>query len=110
MGVLVRLCEERGLGPDAVTPALLDEAAGLYHGEKAGLDAAQIREALDPGRFIAARTIRGGPAPAESLRQADLLGRGLAADEATVGDIKRRVAESARKLESAIDGILGGGR
>ena len=110
VGVLVRLCEERGLGPDAVTPALLDEAAGLYHGEKAGLDAAQIREALDPGRFIAARTIRGGPAPAESLRQADLLGRGLAADEATVDDIKRRVAESARKLESAIDRILGGGR
>src|SRR6185437_12653006 len=96
VGILVRLCEERGLGPDAVTPALLDEAAMLYHGQKAGLDQAQIREALDPGRFIAARTIRGGPAPSESLRQADR--------------IEQRLADSARKLESAIDSIIGGAR
>src|SRR5574342_1033757 len=53
VGIMVRLAEERGIGPDGVTPALLDEAATLYHGQKAGLDAAQIREALDPGRFIA---------------------------------------------------------
>jgi argininosuccinate lyase len=109
VGILVRLCEERGLGPDAVTPARLDEAAVLYHGEKAGLDAAQIREALDPQRFIEARTIRGGPAPTESLRQAGLLAGGLADDEAAVDGIKRRLAESARRLESAIDSILGNG-
>ena len=107
VGVLVRLCEERGLGPEAVTPALLDEAAMLYHGQKAGLDAAQIREALDPGRFIAARTIQGGPAPAESLRQAELFARTLASDEQTVAGIKQRLAESARRLEAAIDTILG---
>jgi len=110
VGILVRLCEERGLGPDAVTPALLDEAAMLYHGQKAGLDQAQIREALDPGRFIAARTIRGGPAPSESLRQADHFAQGLAADEQTVAGIKQRLADSARKLESAIDSIIGGAR
>jgi argininosuccinate lyase len=110
VGILVRLCEERGLGPDAVTPALLDEAATLYHGQKAGLDAAQIREALDPGRFIAARTIQGGPAPAESLRQADLFAQGLAADERTVADIQQRLADSARKLEAAIDTILESGK
>ena len=79
VGILVRLSEERGLGPDRVTPELLDEAAVLYHGEKAGLGATAIREALDPGRFVAARTLRGGPAPSESLRQAALLGDGLRA-------------------------------
>ena len=93
---------------EARTPALLDEAAGLYHGQKAGLDQAQIREALDPGRFIAARTIRGGPAPAESLRQADHFTQGLVADEQTVAGIKQRLADAARKLEAAIDTILGG--
>ena len=92
VGVLVRLCEERGLGPDGVTPALLDEAAHRLPRPPAGLDAAQIREALDPGRFIAARTMRGGPAPAESLRQADLFERGLEADEATVAAINERLA------------------
>ena len=106
VGVLIRLCEDRGLGPDGVTPALLDEAAIAYHDRPAGLDAGQIKTALDPGRFIAARTMRGGPAPAESLRQSDLFERGLQADEATVGGVRTRLAEAARKLEAAIDAIL----
>ncbi len=107
VGILIRLCEDRGLGPDGVTPALLDEAAQAYHGKPAGLDAAQIKAALDPGRFIASRTMQGGPAPAESLRQADLFDQGLAADEAAVAAIHARLGEAARKLEGAIDDILG---
>jgi len=107
VGILIRLCEDRGLGPDGVTPALLDEAAQAYHGKPAGLDAAQIKAALDPGRFIASRTMQGGPAPAESLRQADLFDQGLAADEATVAAIHARLGEAARKLEGAIDELLG---
>ena len=107
VGVLIRLCEDRGIGPDGVTPALLDEAAIAYHDKPAGLDAGQIKSALDPGRFITARTMRGGPAPAESLRQAGHFERGIQADEATVAGIRGRLAESARKLEAAIDAILG---
>ena len=61
VGILVRLCEERGLGPADVTPELLDEAAIAYHEAPAGLDQNAIRDALDPGRFIAARTLRGDP-------------------------------------------------
>jgi len=38
VGILVRLCEERGFGPADVTPALLDEAAVAYHEIPAGLD------------------------------------------------------------------------
>jgi argininosuccinate lyase len=108
VGILVRLAEERGLGPDAVTPALLDEAAVLYHGQAAGLDQAAIRAALDPGRFIAARTLQGGPAPSEALRQADLFQRDLARDEADVVAIHARLAESARRLEQAVDAIVQG--
>jgi argininosuccinate lyase len=107
VGILVRLCEERGLGPDAVTPALLDEAAQLYHGQPAGLTAAQIREALDPGRFIADRTMRGGPAPKESQRQIGHFAAGLEADEAMVSGIHQRLADSARKLEAAVDALIG---
>jgi argininosuccinate lyase len=111
VGILVRLCEERGLGPDAVTPDLLDEAAMLYHGDKAGLDAAVIQTALDPRRFIASRTRQGGPAPAESLRQADLLDTQTARDAETVAGIRARLAGAARTLEAAIDAIvLHGGR
>src|SRR3979409_2234435 len=70
VGILVRLCEERGLGPDRVTPELLDAAALPNHDRPAGLDQNAIRPALDPERFIAVRTLRGVPAHAESLRQA----------------------------------------
>jgi len=107
VGVLVRFCEDRGVGPEGVTPALLDEAAVAYHGKPAGLDAAQIKQALDPGRFVAARTMRGGPAPAESLRQADLFERGLETDEATVAAINERLGAAGRRLEAAVDAILG---
>jgi len=107
VGILVRLCEERGLTPADVTPALLDEAAVAYHEQPAGLSDADIREALDPGVFIAARTMRGGPAPVESLRQADLFLQGTMDDEKIVADIDARLAASASKLEAAIDKLVG---
>src|SRR5919109_3675328 len=106
VGILIRLAEERGLTPADVTPALLDEAANLYHAAPAGLDAKQIRDALDPGKFIASRTLRGGPAASESLRQADHFSAGIAADEARVAAIDTRLADAARKLEAAVDAIL----
>jgi argininosuccinate lyase len=106
VGILVRLAEERGLGPADVTPALLDEAATLYHGKPAGLDAAAIKAALDPGRFVAARTLQGGPAPSESLRQADRFAEALGRDEASVAAIKQRIARAGERLEAAIDAIV----
>jgi argininosuccinate lyase len=107
VGILVRLCEERGLGPDGVTPSLLDEAAVAYHGMPAGLGAGSIKAALDPARFVAARTLRGGPAPAESRRQAEHFAAELDADEAVVRGIQDRLHESARRLEAAVDAIIG---
>lgn len=107
VGILVRLCEERGLGPADVTPVLLDEAAVTYHGTPAGLDAPAIRQALDPVRFIAARTLRGGPAPSESERQARLFEEALAGDERIVADIDERLAKAAAKLDAAVDTIIG---
>lgn len=107
VGILVRLCEERGLGPADVTPALLDEAAVAYHGQPAGLTSDQIRTALDPVRFVAVRTLRGGPAPSESLRQAELFERALDRDETTVAAIESRLAAAATRLEAAIDAIVG---
>ena len=107
VGILVRLCEERKQGPADVTPAMLDEAARLYHDQPAGLDAKQIETALDPERFVAARTVRGGPAPAESLRQADHFAAGLQADGDRLAAIDARLADASRKLEAAIDTIVG---
>jgi len=106
VGILIRLCEERGLTPADVTPALLDEAAIAYHEKPAGLDQNAINESLDAERFIAARMLRGGPAPAESLRQAKLFEELAAADEQTVAAIDARLAAAARKLEAAVDAVI----
>ncbi|HET7097524.1 MAG TPA: argininosuccinate lyase [Casimicrobiaceae bacterium] len=109
VGIVVRLCEERGLGPADVTPSLLDEAAIAYHDAAVGLDRSAISAALDPGRFIAERTLRGGPAPAESLRQAALFEEGLAADARTVAGIDARLEAAARSLEAAVDAVIARG-
>ncbi len=106
VGIAVRLCEERDLGPADITPALLDEAAHLYHGKPAGLDQDTISRTLEPERFIAARTLQGGPAKEESLRQADVFEGNLVAHEALVAGIDGRLAASAAKLEAAVDAML----
>jgi len=106
VGIVVRLCEERGLGPADVTPSLLDEAAIAYHDAPVRVDQATIHAALDPGRFIAERTLRGGPAPAESLRQAALFEDGLVTDERCVADIDARLEAAARSLEAAVDAVI----
>lgn len=109
IAIMVRLCEERGLGPAQVTPALINEASMLYHDTPLVVDQQLIDYARSPERFIAARTLQGGPAKAESLRQADVFEAGLTADEASVHAIDERLAAAARKLEVAIDAILAGG-
>ena len=94
------------MGPAAVTPALLDEAAVAYHDIPAGLTQQEINDALDPRRFIAERTLQGGPAPEESLRQSRLFEDGLAADEQVIAGIDARLEAAWAKLETAIDAIV----
>jgi argininosuccinate lyase len=107
VGILVRLCEERGLGPGDVTPALLDEAAVAYHGAPAGLGDASIEAALDPVRFVEARDLRGGPASRETRRQADVFAASLVSDERVVSDARARLAGAAAALDAAVDAITG---
>ncbi|HET7032025.1 MAG TPA: hypothetical protein VFJ48_02795, partial [Casimicrobiaceae bacterium] len=58
---------------------------------------------------IAERTLRGGPAPAESLRQTALFEEGLAGDERTVADIDARLEAAASSLEAAVDTVIAKG-
>jgi argininosuccinate lyase len=106
VGILVRLCEERGLSPREVTPALLDEAAILYHELPAGLSQATITDALDPRCFVARRNLQGGPAPSETLRQGAVFGARLRRDDETVAAMEAQLAGAADKLEKTIDDLI----
>jgi argininosuccinate lyase len=63
VGRAVRLAVERGLGPGALTAALLDEAARELVGRPLGLDDARVRAAMDAERGVGARAGLGGAAP-----------------------------------------------
>lgn len=68
VSVLVRRAIERGLGADALTPELLDEAAMEAIGQPVSLSSALVRRALDPRSAVEARSMTGGPAPQETRR------------------------------------------
>jgi argininosuccinate lyase len=106
VGILVRYGYERGFGPGGVTPALLDEAAVEYMGEPVGLSETSLRAALDPEHFVRSRTLYGGPAPEEALRQIEEFRATLARDEREVQAARRRLEEARAKLEAAVDAVL----
>jgi argininosuccinate lyase len=105
--ILVRLSEERDIPPREVTPELLDEASSTYHGEAAGLSAATLEDALDPERFVARRTLYGGPAPVAASEELAEHRQRLEADETRRLAAVDRLQGAAARLESAIDVLLG---
>ncbi|MDB4444633.1 argininosuccinate lyase [bacterium] len=106
VGILVRLCHERGIGPSEVDTDLLDEAAVQYTGSPIGLGEESLQKALDPLAFVKGRTLYGGPAPEESQRRIAELSRNLEGDREAVAVIRSRLQDANGKLERAIDGII----
>ena len=60
----------------------------------------------DPVRFIAARTLQGGPAAPVSLRQAALFAKFLRRDQDTVAGMEQHLAKAAADLERAVDAVI----
>ena len=71
VGTLVRLADERGLGPVSLTPALVDEAAIEIIGRPLGVEPSALARMLDTRAMVAARTLLGGPAPGPMRVQFD---------------------------------------
>jgi argininosuccinate lyase len=106
VGILVRISRERGVGPAEVDSGLLDEAAVTYFEKPLHLDEGSLRNALDPGRFVIARTLHGGPAPVESTRRIRRFREGLKRDRKAVLDMQKRLREAAEELERAVEAII----
>ena len=108
VGILVRLCIERGIKPDAVTTALLDEAAVEYMDRPLGIGTEQLRKALDPRESVRRRTLYGGTAARETQRRIAAFKERLDEDRTCVADLQSRLTVAAVRLEEAIDAILTG--
>jgi len=107
VGILVRLSRERGIKPCDVDTKLLDEAAVEYMGEPVSLSEESLRKALDPVEFVKSRTLYGGTAPEEALRQITELREQLSQDEETISNMYCRLKEASEKLEIAINAVIG---
>ncbi|MBI3978577.1 MAG: argininosuccinate lyase [Chloroflexi bacterium] len=106
VGLLVRLCKERGIDPDGATPALLDEAAASITGQPLGLSEAVIRRALDPRAAVDARAGTGGTAPVEVRKRIDECAQRVERDREQVARIELALADAQARLERAVDGLL----
>jgi argininosuccinate lyase len=65
---VVKLAASEGISAGNISPDLVDRAAQEVIGESLDLGADQVSRALDPVRFVEARTVTGGPAPEETRR------------------------------------------
>jgi argininosuccinate lyase len=106
VGILVRLCHERGIEPRRVDTGLLDEASVEYLGKRVGLEEQSLQKALDPVHFVRERALFGGPAPKESRRRIQALGMKLKEDRKCVARMRVRIRKASEKLENAIDEII----
>lgn len=106
VAILVRLGIDRGLSQTAVTSALVDEAAMEYMGKSLALPEESIRRALDPMECVKARTLTGGPAPERVEEDIARAREKFANDQGTLDTLSERLAESAHRLEQAIDKIV----
>lgn len=66
--IVAKKAMERGLDATGINARMVDSAAMQVVGRPLCLTDAQVREAMDPTAFIAARHILGGPSPLETHR------------------------------------------
>ncbi|OZI30232.1 argininosuccinate lyase [Bordetella genomosp. 10] len=101
----VRLACERGLGPAAVTPALVDEAAREVLGRPVDLPEPALRQALSPAANVELKRTAGSPSRSEVLRMLERRQRDLARDRAEHQARRDRLARADGLLETAIDAL-----
>jgi argininosuccinate lyase len=97
---VVNLAAAEGVEAEGISPGLVDQAAEDVIGERLSLDAAQVREALDPMRFVKIRALPGGPAPEEVKRA---LKQRCTAHAGAVSLHRERVAEVSKRLQELDD-------
>jgi argininosuccinate lyase len=97
---VVNLATSEGIEAEGISSELVDQAAEEVIGERLGLDAAQVRDALDPMRFVKIRALPGGPAP-EEVRRA--LKQRRTAHAGAVSFHRERAAKVSKRLQKLDD-------
>jgi argininosuccinate lyase len=105
--VMVRIAREhRKLKPYELTGAMLDEAARVANEKEPGLSTEEIREIMDPVKFIERHNNTGDPHPKETTRIVKIRREQLAVSRRRQAERCRRVEAGYKKLENEIAAIL----
>jgi len=105
-GTFVRIARERGIAACDTTGELLDEAARIAGEDPPGLSTEEVREALNPVKFIERHNNVGDPAPEESLRMIRLRRDTLAEARGRHRDRVARIENAAERLAREIHAIM----
>jgi len=106
---LVRLSIEEGRTPQEVTPELIDRCAMMVPewAKPLGLSQEAIDRAVDPRAMVERRDLIGGVAPVRVREQIAGSRELLERNTDSLQEKRGSLAEAARKLEEAIDAIVG---
>ena len=107
VGVLVRLACDEGIAARDITPDMLDQAAQEAGAEPLHLSEGTLRKALDPADIVKSKKPIGGTAPERVKEDIASSLKRIEADEEMVKPMEIRLTTAERKLEEAIDKIIG---
>lgn len=105
VGRLVRQSLESNLLPGEVRASHVDAAAAEVFGQSVGLSDDQVRDALDPQRFIETRTSEGSASPERMAEALALAGEQLAAQREWLATFTGKLTDAQHRLNHAIAAI-----
>ena len=103
--VVSNMCDRHLTSAD-INAASINEVSREMFNFDTKLSDALIKEALDPRRVVSEKKIIGGTEHQEVLRQLQLLRQQLEADEKTLQTRREQVAQAAKDLENAVQGLI----
>jgi len=106
VGTFVNVAEEAGAPASEATAEMMEDAAKQLGDPPMGFTTDEIRDALNPTRFVKVTGSAGGVAPAEVKRMIEARRRGLADAVARHEQRKQRVQDAKHKLDAAVSSIV----
>jgi len=108
VGRVVRLALDHGFKSDEITVDLLQDAARSVLGRTVAVDAAAVRDSLDPVRAVEGRVGSGGPSSKDMEVMTLNITRRIAQDRAELDARAGRTAAAHREMEAAFAALARG--
>ncbi len=105
VGAFVLEALKRGLKPDEVDSRLLNEVSMKVYGKQLDLTDEDVKNALDPEKFVKARKVIGGPSPDTVEEALKRRGNMLNILKSEVERLENREAEVEKHLKNAVESI-----